>query len=158
MGPMTFERAVVAPVDLVWAVMTDVARYPERFAAVDATVPLTGDTFGVDTRWRETRTVYGRPATLEIRVTEAEPPRRYVTEAQVGARAVTEFDFTPSMDGTHTSVRVTFRTEGGGLAYRIAEFLNSRRIRTCVTDNNEQDLADLARACEGEQHQRPTPT
>ncbi len=154
---MTFERAVAAPVDQVWAVMTDVERYPERFAGVDAAVLLTGESFGVDTRWRETRRVYGRSATVEIRVTEAEALRRYVTEAHVGARAVTAFDFTSSLDGASTSVRVTFQTEGGGLAYRIAEFLNSRRIRRCVIDNNEQDLADLARACEREQRQRPIP-
>jgi uncharacterized protein YndB with AHSA1/START domain len=151
---MTFERAVVAPVDQVWAVMTDVERYPERFAGVDAAVRLTGASFGVGTRWRETRTVYGRSTTVEIRVTEVEPLHRYVTEARVGARAETEFVFTPSTDGTQTSVRVTFRTEGGGVTYRLVQFLTSRRIRNCVIDNNEQDLADLARACEGEQRQR----
>jgi hypothetical protein len=65
-----------------------------------------------------------------------------------------EFVFTPRVDGTQTLVRVTYRTEGGGIVYRLAQFLASAKIRNCVIDNNEQDLADLARACEGEQTQR----
>jgi hypothetical protein len=90
---------------------------------------------------------------VEICVTQAKAPHRYVTEARVGARAITEFVFAPSADGTHTSVRVTFQVRGGGLVYRLAELLSSRKIRKCVIDNNTQDLADLARACEGERRE-----
>lgn len=44
MKPMTFERTIAAQVDQVWAIMTDIDRYAERFAGVDAAVLLTGET------------------------------------------------------------------------------------------------------------------
>jgi uncharacterized protein YndB with AHSA1/START domain len=145
---MTFERVIAAPVQHVWAVMTDVERYVERFVNTDAAELLTEGPFGVGTRWRETRTVYGQSATVENCVTECEALRRYATEARVGARATTEFVFMPSTDGTNTSVRVSFQTRDGSLVYRLAEFLNRRKIRECVIENNTQDLTDLAHACE----------
>ena len=151
MKPMTFERTIAARVDQVWAVMADIDRYAERFAGVDSAVRLSTGGFGVGTQWRETRTVYGRSATVENRVTESQTLHRYVFEAHVGARAITEVVFTPSVDGAHTSVRVTFQTRGGGPAYRLAQFLTLRWVRKCVIDNNTRDLADLARICEGEQ-------
>jgi uncharacterized protein YndB with AHSA1/START domain len=106
---MSFDRTIAAPVEQVWAAMTDINRYAERFANVDAAVVLTEEPFGVGTRWSETRTVFGRSATLEIRVSESEALRRYLTEARVGARATTEFVFTPSTDGTCTRATMPSR-------------------------------------------------
>jgi uncharacterized protein YndB with AHSA1/START domain len=145
---VTFERVIAAPVEQVWAVITDIERYVERFIGTDAVEMLTEGPFEVGTRWRETRTVYGQSATVENRVTECEPLRRYTSEARVGARATTEFVFTPRAEGRQTSVRVSFQTTGGSIAYRLVEFLNRRRMHECVVENNMQDLADLARACE----------
>lgn len=147
MQSMTFERSIAAPVDEVWSIMADVSRYAERFSAIDTAVPLTDGEFGIGTRWRETRTVYGRSTTVDMRVTDVDPPHRYVVEAHVGARATSEYLLTPSNDGQHTVVRVTFQTVGGSPFYRLAEFLTARYIRRCVAQNNNQDLADLERAC-----------
>jgi len=93
-------------------------------------------TVRVGTRWRETRSVYGRSAAVENCVTECEGLRRYTTEARVGARATSEFVFMRYMDGRQTSVRVSVQTRDGGLVYRLAEFLNRRRIRECVVEKN----------------------
>ncbi|WP_432994242.1 SRPBCC family protein [Dactylosporangium sp. CA-233914] len=148
MKPMTFERTIAVDVQAVWSVMTDVRRYAERFSGVDAATLLTEGPFGIGTRWRETRTVYGRPTTLILNVIDAEVPLRYVTEAHAGARATTEFVFTPVDDGRRTLIRVTFQTTGGSAVHRLGQFLAARRIRECVVENNTQDLTDLARACE----------
>lgn len=145
---MTFERAIAAPPAKVWSVATDIEGFATRFEKVDAVEVLTEGEFRIGTWWRETRTVYGRPATTEIIVTECSMPRRMAAEAHVGARAVTELDLIPNQTGTHTLVKLSFQTVGGGPGYRVLEFLYRRRIRRCVTENNTQDLADLARACE----------
>jgi len=145
---LTFERDIAAPADQVWAILTDVERYARRFVKVDSAELRTEGPLRVGTRWQETRKVFGRSITVENRVNECEPGRRYVTEAHVGAWATTEFVLTPSADRSHTSVRVTFQTRGGSLGYRLAAYLNRRRIRECVIENNTQDLVDLARACE----------
>lgn len=146
---MTFERVVEAPLIKTWTVMTDIERYVFNFRKVDNVQLLTPGEFGAGTRWRETRTVYGgRPATVECVVTACETFRRYTTEAEVDARAITEFGFEPECDDNRTLVRITFRTVEGSRAYRLREFLHRRQIRRCVSENNTQDLLDLAQACE----------
>src|SRR3954452_9405856 len=147
MQPMTFERAIAAPIGEVWSIMADVSRYAERFSAIDAAALLTTGEFSIGTRWHATRTVYGRPPTVDMRVAEVDPPHRYVVEARVGARAISEYLFAPADDGKRTVVRMTFQTVGGSPFYRLAELLGGRSIRRCVVQNNTQDLADLERAC-----------
>jgi hypothetical protein len=128
--------------------MTDIDGYAGRFAGIDAATRLTDGPFAVGTRWRETRTVYGRSVTVENRVAECEPLRRYVAVSNVGGQAIMEYTFEPATDGRHTLVRIRFHTRGGGPAYRLANWLNRRMIRECAVENNTQDLADLAHACE----------
>ena len=148
MGPMSFERDIAAPVEGVWATMTDVNRYAERFSKVDAAVLISDGPFDVDTRWHETRTAYGRAASVNYRVTECEPHRRYLAECWSGARSFMEYVFLPSEDGARTIVRVTFWTRGGGPVFWLGSRLFHARVTACVVDHNNQDLADLARACE----------
>jgi hypothetical protein len=82
--------------------MTDVNRYAERFSEINAAVLLTAGGFDVGTRWRETRTVYGRSTTVEIHVAEVELQHRYVIEARVGARAISSSEHVGSADeGEH---------------------------------------------------------
>jgi hypothetical protein len=66
MQPMTFERAIAAPIGEVWSIMADVSRYAERFSAINAAALLTAGEFGIGTRWRETGTVYGRSTTVAV--------------------------------------------------------------------------------------------
>jgi uncharacterized membrane protein len=146
--PMTFSRAIAAPAHEVWAVLADISSYPSRFTKIDAVDLLTDGPFDVGTRWRETRTVYGQSGTVELRVIECQRSRRYRTESLVDARATMQYRLTPSPDGSTTAVQVTFETTGGSLAYRIQERLYRARLVRCAVDNNDQDLADLAGACE----------
>jgi uncharacterized protein YndB with AHSA1/START domain len=148
MGPMSFERDIAAPVEGVWATMTDVSRYAERFSKIDAAVLTSDGSFDVGTRWRETRTAHGRRASVDYSVTECDPHRRYLAECWSGARSFMEYVFLSSQDGTRTTVRVTFWTRGGGLGFWLGSWLFRARIIECVVDHNNTDLADLARACE----------
>ncbi len=65
------DRTISAPSGRVWDLLTDLARAPRIISAIDGVERLKdGDGFVVGTRWRETRTVFGRQATEETEVVE----------------------------------------------------------------------------------------
>lgn len=148
MRPRTFERTIKAPVETVWAALTDTNRRAELFSKIDSVEPLTAGPFQLGTRWRETRTVYGRSASADLEVIQLEPFRRFLTESFVGARSTMEYTVVPVQDGAATTVHVTSETTGGGLLYRLVLSLSHSRVMQCIDEQNTQDLADLARACE----------
>ena len=54
---MALHKDVDAPIDTVWAIITDLERSPEIIDAISDVERLdSGRDFGVGTRWRETRT------------------------------------------------------------------------------------------------------
>ncbi|WP_203879989.1 SRPBCC family protein, partial [Planobispora takensis] len=145
------ERTIAAPMEIVWAALTDIPRRAELFSKVDAVEPLTAGSFDLGTRWRETRTVYGQSSSANFEVIELEASRRFLAESIVGPRSTMEYVLLPAQDGASTTVRVTSETMGGSLGYKIAEVLSRSRITQCIVENNTQDLVDLAHACEPRQ-------
>jgi carbon monoxide dehydrogenase subunit G len=141
-------RRVVAPVDRVWALATDLEGAPEVLSGVDAVEVLTPGPFGVGTRWRETRTMFGRSATEEMEVTAVEPQRSYTVEADgSGAHYVSTFDFAPSEDGG-TDVTLRFGARATTRAARVLAAVTGPLARRSVATALRGDLDDLARAAE----------
>ena len=68
-------RHVDAPVQRVWDLATDLERAPTTLSGVTRVEVLTDGPFAVGTRWRETRTMFGREASevLEVTAVEDEP-------------------------------------------------------------------------------------
>lgn len=62
--------------DKVFAAVTDLSRINEWMPGFVAIERLTDDPFGVGTRWRETRRMFGQDASEEFDVTVCDPPRR----------------------------------------------------------------------------------
>ena len=105
MPSVEVQATIAAPPERVFEAATDLASLPETMSGIDSVEALSDGPFGAGTRWRETRTLYGRQATEEMWVTGFDPPRSYVVEAEShGARYRTEITFVPEGDGT----RVTF--------------------------------------------------
>lgn len=150
MPSLRVHRAIAAPPDAVWAVFTDLPRSAERLTAVDAVEILSdgdgdGD-FGVGTRWRETRTMFGKQATEEMEVTAVDPQRSYTVEAESrGTHYVSRFDFTPT--GDSTDVTFTFSGESSG-AMRVVGALMWPLLKGKMTQELRRDLDDLAGHCE----------
>lgn len=147
MQPMTFSRTISAPPEKVWRSLTDVARYPALLTKVDATELLHHRAFGPGTSWRETRRPYGWPVTVDLRVTDCQPPFRYVVECFAGGHSVTEYRLVPCDGGRGTNLQLTYTLTGGSLIHRISRILARRRILACIRENNVQDLLDIDRAC-----------
>src|SRR3712207_9171600 len=100
MQDVEVRRHVSAPVERVWALATDLEGAPRVVRGIEAVEVLTPGPFGVGTRWRETRGMFGRSATEEMTVTAVEPHRSYSTDASgPGVRDVSTFTFAPAAGG-----------------------------------------------------------
>ncbi|MCX4911625.1 SRPBCC family protein [Streptomyces sp. NBC_00878] len=142
------ERRVAAAQGPVWEAITDLAGMPRVLSSVSKVEVLTEGAFGVGTRWRETRRMFGKDATEEMWVTASEPPERYVVEAAShGSHYISEWVL--RADGPATTVRMTFSAvaTGGvaGLLAKIMGGLGARAVRKAIA----KDLADIAAALEG---------
>lgn len=144
---VTVSRTVAAPVETVWAVATDLAAAPETLSGVARVEVLEGETFGVGTRWRETRTMMGREATEEMVVTAAAVPSSYTVEADNhGVHYASTFAFA-ALGADRTEATMTFAgtpTEPQNPLMKLMGRFGMRMVRRTL----EQDLADLARAAE----------
>lgn len=143
------ERRVAVGQGPVWEALTDLAGMERVLSGVSKVEIITEGAFGVGTRWRETRRMFGKEATEEMWVTACEPPDRYVVEAEShGTHYVSEWLL--RADGpSATTVRMTFTAvpPGGvmGLLARILGGVGARAVSQAVA----RDLDDIAAAVEG---------
>ncbi|RSS61230.1 SRPBCC family protein [Streptomyces sp. WAC06614] len=146
---VSVERVVAAPAGRVWQALTTLEDMPEVLTGVDTVEVLTSRPFGVGTRWRETRRMFGRQATEEMYVTQCDAPVRYVAEADHGGvHYVSEFHVT-AHGPDRTTVRMTFRARPApgrrpGLLLRLLNRLGTRAVAKAIA----KDLADVAAAVE----------
>lgn len=148
MKQVELSRHVTAPTATVWALATDLAGAPQVLGGVDRVEVLTPGEFGVGTRWRETRTMFGRQATEEMVVTAVEHERSYTVQAAgSGAHYVSTFTFTPT-SSAGTVVTVTFGAEATTGVARLLAALTGPLARRAVERALRDDLEDLARAAE----------
>src|SRR5262245_16829467 len=75
------EFLIEAPPEAVFAVMADLPNWPHFISAIESVALLTPAPVSVGTRFRETRTMFGRQATEEMTVAEIELPRLLVLTA-----------------------------------------------------------------------------
>ena len=104
--------------------------------------------FGVGTRWREIRAMFGKSASEEMTVTEVDPGRSYTAQAQHGkAHYTSVMSVEPSGDsGCVLSMHFGRRGHGGaqqdpGRGGREADGGEHKKLM-------QQDLADIAEAAE----------
>lgn len=154
MGSMTsrtvvVERRIAAAQGTVWEALTDLRGMAQVLSGVSKTEVLTDGAFDVGTRWRETRRMFGKEATEEMRVTASEPPERYVAEAEShGTHYVSEWALRADGPAT-TTVRMTFTAEpAGGFTGLLAKVLGGVGARA-VSKAIAKDLDDVATVVEG---------
>ncbi|MEU9732010.1 SRPBCC family protein [Streptomyces sp. NPDC048002] len=147
---VTVERRIAVPRETVWAALTDLVGMERVLSGVTKVEVLSDGAFGVGTRWRETRRMFGKDATEEMWVTRCEAPEGYVVEAEShGSHYVSEWEL--RADGPETTtVRMTFgaSSTGGGIMNVLAKVMGpvgARAVRKAI----EKDLDDVAAALEG---------
>jgi uncharacterized membrane protein len=148
MQDVEVRRHVAAPVERVWALATDLEGAPRVVRGIESVEVLTPGPFGVGTRWRETRRMFGRSATEEMTVTAVEPHRSYSVEASgPGVRYVSTFAFAPAAGGG-TDVTATFGGRPTTTVARVLAAVTAALGRRAIAKALEQDLQDIATAAE----------
>jgi len=146
MTTVTVVNEVLAPVEKVFEVFTDLDHGAERVSSIQKIELLTPGGFELGTRWLETREVMGRSDTAEMEVTAFERNRTYtITHHKGGSRIDTVFTFSPAGNGT--TVRIEFALGSHGLPPGLMAPLGWA-IAGTVRDVIGRDLADLKASTE----------
>ena len=148
--PKTFHiaRTIAAPADRVFELMTDLPNAAERIRGIDKVEILTDGPFGVGTRFRETRTMFGKQAVETMEVTEHDPANRsYVLEASShGCHYRTLCRAVPEGAGTRAEFEMTAMALT--LPAKILSTVMGPLMKGAVCKAVGQDLDDLKSAAE----------
>ena len=137
---------ISAPIRCVFDLFTDIERAEERVSGIKRIETLTTGSFGLGTRWRETREVFGRLDTAEMEVTAFERYRTYTLSHYKGGVGV-EIVFLFEPETTGTRVTIEFTLDGAGLPPGFLTPL-SWAIAGKVRHVLSHDLADLKNCLE----------
>jgi len=140
------ERTVRAPIERVWSVLTDVAHADQTLRGVTRIELTTDGPYGVGTQWRETRRMFGRETTEQLRVTVADEPTRTVIEADsAGVHYVTEFTLAPHTENaTRLMMRFTAVQAKANPVQQVLWTLFGRIGAKATEKVMRQDLRDIA--------------
>lgn len=146
-------RTIAAPQEDVWRVLLDVGRCPELYRSVTSVEMLTAGPVSLGSRWRATRSVFGRTEAHEFTVTELDPPHRVVFTAESGGVPY-RIDCTLTPSGDHTPSRPRTRIvsryasdqpdSAPHLLWRMLGNIGSLATEEMMA----QDLSDIADAVE----------
>ena len=143
------DALVSAPPDVVFAVVRDVESWPQFISAIRQVEMLTPGAPSIGSRFRETRTMFGRTATEEMTVAELDPPHRLVLTA---FNHGTAYRAEHVLEAEGAGARLTLMFEGRpvSLAARLFAPLGWMFMGT-VKRQLASDLADLKREAERRQ-------
>jgi carbon monoxide dehydrogenase subunit G len=138
-------REVGASAERVWAILTDLQEAPRVLSAVERVERLDdGDGFGVGTRWRETRVVFGRASTEELEVTAVDAGHGYATTAERGGtRYASVLEIEP-LDPDRCRLSMTFRAASSTSAGRLVAATLGRLFHAATRRMLQRDLDDIA--------------
>jgi len=143
------EREVAASPEEVWRVLTDLDHAAETLSGVSRVELLTDGPYTVGTRWRETRKMFGKEATEEMRVTAVEAPARTTVEADsAGVNYVTVFTLTPAGDGTRLAMAFTARQPDPSRVQKLTWAVFGKLGIKATSKMMARDLEDIARRAE----------
>ena len=148
MSQLEISRNISAPTDRVWAIITDIEGSPAVISGIDEVERLSDDAgFKVGTRWRETRTLFGKEATEEMEVTAIDEHRSYTVEADSrNVHYTSVFTLQPADDGS--SLRMTFEGVPRGAFTKFMAATVGRLMKGPTRKALQRDLDDIAAAAE----------
>lgn len=148
-GPIEIHQDVAAPADVVWELITDIENCPQFISGIQSVQRLDdAEGFGVGTRWREIRAMFGKSASEEMTVTEVDPGRSYTAQAQHGkAHYTSVMSVEPSGD-SGCVLSMHFDAEATGVLNKTLGAVVGKLMEGSTRKLMQQDLADIAEAAE----------
>jgi len=141
MAKLTIRKSINASPEATFEAFANVNKFAEVTSAITAVEVLTEGPIGVGTRFRETRTMFGKDATEEMEFTAYEPNQAYTIEARShGSHYISEFRFRPSDGGTE--VQFTFDAKPLSLFAKVMSPL-AKLMTNSVRKAIETDLEDV---------------
>lgn len=149
MKTISVSREIDAPVEVLWQIMTDLDSFEETISAIESVESLSGgDDFDIGTKWRETRTMFGKQATEVMWVTEIDPGRSYVVNAEShGSKYTTKMSLMPQDNGS-CLVTMDFGAEAVGTMAKLMTVTIGRFFENATKKAFAQDLNDIATVAE----------
>lgn len=148
-GPIEIHQDVRAPAEVVWAIITDLEHCPAVISGIESVHILDGPAdFGVGTRWRETRVMFGRSASEEMTVTAVDPGRSYTTQAQHGKAQYTSVMSVEAKGEAACVLSMRFEARVSGVLNKTLGVLVGKIMQSSTRKLMAQDLADIAAAAE----------
>jgi len=143
MAYANIQRTIDAPVDVVFSAVADVRNFSEAVPAIEAVEFLTDTETGVGTRFRETRNMNGKSATVELEVTEyVENERVRLVSDTHGTLWDSVFTVRPLETGTELSLVMEARAHG--LFAKVMNPLTKSLVATAI----EKDMDAVKTFCE----------
>lgn len=148
---MPFEIAtstrIDAPTSRVYDLMTDLSGAPERIQGIKSLEVLTEGEFGVGTRFRETRVMFGKEATEEMEIVEVKPGESYTTTAEsCGCLYRSTVSVTP--EGQGSLLTMTFQGTPQSFMAKVMAAVMGPVMRKSMIKMVDKDLADIKTAAE----------
>jgi uncharacterized protein YndB with AHSA1/START domain len=146
MKEFVVSRHVEATPQRVFALFTDFANAAQHVRAIENLELLTPGPVGKGTRFRETRTLYGRSHSEDMEVIEFEPGHSYTIGCDsCGARYRTRISISPEARGSFVRMHTT--VEPLTLYAKLMGVLMAPLLRS-MQKAIEQDLSDLRAVAE----------
>ncbi|MGI9585020.1 MAG: SRPBCC family protein [Acidimicrobiia bacterium] len=148
MTSLEVHKTVNAPASTVWETITNLESSPDIIGGIESVEILTDGPFSVGTRWRETRTMFGKSSTEEMEVTGVDAGRSYVVEADGhGVHYRSVMSVVPVDEETCT-LSMTFAGEPTSTASKFFAATIGKMFEGGTEKALQQDLEDIAVAAQ----------
>lgn len=145
---LDLQVTIAAPPATVWAALTDIPNWPRWLPNLMQLEMLGDEVFGIGTRFRETRKMFGRAATEVFEVTAAQPPQSLElhVDGREGSSRRGNYRFTYRLEtvAVGTCLHLHARIEGMGWFFKRVGRLFASGIRRALA----ADLAAFKRHVE----------
>ncbi len=140
---------IMAPREDVWKVITDIENSEATISGIDAIEVIeqaTGPSI-VGLKWRETRTMFGKPATEVMWITEAVEPAHYDTRAESHGAVYTTRMALDAIEGG-TRLTMSFKGDAQTTGAKIMWALTGWMAKGAMRKTCKKDLDDIKAAVE----------
>ena len=146
---ISLTQQVNAPADKVWAVISDVPGSAATLSGIDAIQMLSDGPYSEGTRWKETRTMMGRSETVEMWVSQTDPPRSTTVKAlQGGADYTSRFTLADRDGGTDLTLTFGAELQNPSRMSKLAMALFGKLGMRITRKSLSRDLAEIAAKAE----------